>query len=482
MFRRFNASKCKTQCKLCVSRVKLMRNKKQLQMKQMRKEVADLIKNGRQSNARIRVEAVIREQLTLQAYEIIELFLELLAVRAQLVEQTKEMPPDMWEAMSSLVYASHRMQDFQELTAIRAMLASKYGKEYVTEAAGDLLCRKWHVNEDLIKCLAVAAPDPEDKLACLSDIAQEHGVDWDANAAAQEMLPGSRSPASFDARFGPGSGSGTPSYGGGGAGGSSSYGGGGGGGYAAAVPNNAPFLPGGPPPGATVGGAGRWAGVQPATAAPQPMPQQQNPYLPPTTQIPPPFPTSQIPPAFTVGGVGNFTAGGAGNFDAGTGQSAGGAPSAAAPALQRPSQTQPQQPAARPPYPPAQSRPPQQPQQYQPPGPSETAPEPSADSAFQIGRREFGGRTESEVQRAYDEAPAPPQKEHAHQPESPSAPLSPTAASEPEPPTWPLDHSSLNTNLPAVPTSQPTSAQQQRNNSNSELEELAKRFEALKRR
>jgi hypothetical protein len=45
-----------------------------------------------------------------------------------------------------------------------------------------------------------------------------------------------------------------------------------------------------------------------------------------------------------------------------------------------------------------------------------------------------------------------------------------------------LDHSSLNTNLPAVPTSQPTSAQQQRNNSNSELEELAKRFEALKRR
>ena len=120
-------------------------------MKQQRKEVADLIRAHKQGNARIRVEAVIRDHQTLQAYELIELFLELMAVRVQLIEKTKEMPSDMTEAMSSLVYASHRLQDFQELVAIRGMLASKYSKEYVTEATSDLMCRKWHVNEDLIR-------------------------------------------------------------------------------------------------------------------------------------------------------------------------------------------------------------------------------------------------------------------------------------------------------------------------------------------
>lgn len=121
------------------------------QMKQQRKEVADLIRANKQGNARIRVEAVIRDHQTLQAYELIELFLELMAVRVQLIEKTKEMPSDMAEAMSSLIYASHRLPDFQELGAIRAMLGSKYGKEYVQEATSDLMCRKWHVNEDLIR-------------------------------------------------------------------------------------------------------------------------------------------------------------------------------------------------------------------------------------------------------------------------------------------------------------------------------------------
>ena len=54
-----------------------------LQMKQQRKEVADLIRANKQGNARIRVEAVIRDSQTLQAYELIELFLELMAVRVR---------------------------------------------------------------------------------------------------------------------------------------------------------------------------------------------------------------------------------------------------------------------------------------------------------------------------------------------------------------------------------------------------------------
>lgn len=39
------------------------------------------------------------------------------------------------------------------------------------------------------RCLSIEAPAPEDKLATLSEIAQEYGVEWDAHRAARDMLP-----------------------------------------------------------------------------------------------------------------------------------------------------------------------------------------------------------------------------------------------------------------------------------------------------
>ena len=37
------------------------------------------------------------------------------------------------------------------MQAIRGMLGSKYGKEYIAEASSDTYCRKWVVNENLIR-------------------------------------------------------------------------------------------------------------------------------------------------------------------------------------------------------------------------------------------------------------------------------------------------------------------------------------------
>lgn len=94
------------------------------------------------------------------------------------------------------------------------------------------------------RCLAVDAPSPEEKLSWLSDIAQEHSVEWDAHAAALDMLPAER-----QSGFSPSFSGGPP-----GAGSGSSFGQGppGGGGHyqsqqipppQAAPVNNAPFLP-----------------------------------------------------------------------------------------------------------------------------------------------------------------------------------------------------------------------------------------------
>ncbi|GAX75877.1 hypothetical protein CEUSTIGMA_g3320.t1 [Chlamydomonas eustigma] len=186
----FKVEKCEIQCRLAQGRIKLQRNKRQLQLRANRKEVAELLGGGKQDSARIRVEGVIREELILQAYEILELYLELITVRAQLISKTKEIPRDMVEAISSVVYAAERIGgDLQEMQALRKMFESKYGKEYIKEATSDATCNKWQVNQNLISCLLVEAPAPEKKLATLSEIAQEYRVEWDSSRAEREMLP-----------------------------------------------------------------------------------------------------------------------------------------------------------------------------------------------------------------------------------------------------------------------------------------------------
>ena len=53
-----------------------------------------------------------------QAYSIVELYLELLKVRVLQLQKVRELPGDMQEACSSLVYASTRMMDIDELSTV----------------------------------------------------------------------------------------------------------------------------------------------------------------------------------------------------------------------------------------------------------------------------------------------------------------------------------------------------------------------------
>ena len=53
--------------------------------------------------------------LTPACAAVLELFVELLRVRVELIKKSKEMPPDMIEAISSLVYATQRVTDLPEL-------------------------------------------------------------------------------------------------------------------------------------------------------------------------------------------------------------------------------------------------------------------------------------------------------------------------------------------------------------------------------
>jgi len=56
----FKPDKCKTSLRMAVARIKLLRNRKEAQVRQMRREVAQLLEANQDMTARIRVRASFR--------------------------------------------------------------------------------------------------------------------------------------------------------------------------------------------------------------------------------------------------------------------------------------------------------------------------------------------------------------------------------------------------------------------------------------
>ncbi|CAL0328544.1 unnamed protein product [Lupinus luteus] len=173
----FKAAKCKTLLKLSMPRIKLLRNRREIQLKNMRREIAKLLEAGQEATARVKVEHIIREENMMAAQEIIELFCELIVVRLPIIESQRECPLDLKEAISSVCFAAPRCADLPELLQVQFLFGAKYGNEFLSAATE--LRPDCGVNRQLIELLSVRAPSPEKKLKLLKEIAVEHELDWD---------------------------------------------------------------------------------------------------------------------------------------------------------------------------------------------------------------------------------------------------------------------------------------------------------------
>ncbi|OIW07799.1 hypothetical protein TanjilG_31991 [Lupinus angustifolius] len=182
----FKAAKCKTLLKLSIPRIKLLRNRREIQLRNMRREIAKLLETGQEATARIRVEHIIREENMMAAQEIIELFCELIAVRLPIIESQRECPLDLKEAISSVCFAAPRCADLPELLQVQFLFGAKYGKEFLSAATE--LRPDCGVNRQLIELLSVRAPLPEKKLKLLKEIAVEHDLDWDPAPSETEFF------------------------------------------------------------------------------------------------------------------------------------------------------------------------------------------------------------------------------------------------------------------------------------------------------
>ncbi|KAI9674830.1 MAG: hypothetical protein M1822_009026 [Bathelium mastoideum] len=190
-------AKLKVQLKLAISRLRMVQQKDTAIAKQQRRAMAQLLEQGKIESARIRIENIIRSDLTTELHEILELYCELLLARIALLDpsspsaqppatdpatgqpfSTKDAQaycdPGLEEAVHSLIHASPRT-DIKELHTCRALLIDRFGKDFGTRAAED---RDAKVAERVRRRLDTAPPARELVDAYLAEIAKTYGVEW----------------------------------------------------------------------------------------------------------------------------------------------------------------------------------------------------------------------------------------------------------------------------------------------------------------
>jgi|EP00970_Alexandrium_tamarense_P007702 hypothetical protein len=216
LFGGYKAAKLKPQLKMAVTRFSIASNKKSALMKQQIREIAILLADQppKEEKARIKAEALIRDDNTVEAYEILQLTCELLSERIHLISHSKECPPDLISSISTLIWAS-TIVDIPELVIIRQQFRYKFGKEFDDEAMQNV---GGVINERVAAKLSVQPPSAYLVQTYLEKIADEHEVQWKPKVAltADTMSEPMVAPVGYSVQVGGGSGL-TPSvYGSGG--------------------------------------------------------------------------------------------------------------------------------------------------------------------------------------------------------------------------------------------------------------------------
>lgn len=178
-------TKLKVQLKLAIARLRMVQQRDEQLGKTHRRAMAQLLEAGKVDSATIRVENIIRSDITSELHEILELYCELLLARAGLMDGVGPCDPGLEEAVRSIVYAAPKTE-IKELAVVRSLLAERYGKEFVLDSmenkGGGL------VNDKVVRKLSVEPPRKELVQGYLEEIAKAYGVDW-PKRAPEEVAP-----------------------------------------------------------------------------------------------------------------------------------------------------------------------------------------------------------------------------------------------------------------------------------------------------
>lgn len=121
---------------------------------------------------------MIREELLINAMELVEVYMDLLGARFTILDGSKNLNPDIGEAVSTITYAAHRIGgEIPELKFLGEQFATRYGKDW---AKAVVVNADASVNHRVVTKMATGVPEPAVVIAKLEEIAKEYKVDWSA--------------------------------------------------------------------------------------------------------------------------------------------------------------------------------------------------------------------------------------------------------------------------------------------------------------
>jgi actin len=184
--KKFDSAKCQMLIKLALNRLRLHKAKKRAHNENQRREISGLLREGKEEQARIRVINVIHEDYMQEILGMLELYLEAISVRLDIIAAQMSCPLDVKEAVCSVCYATPFLENSPELVKLRRMFLAKYGTQFPAECV-QACC----VNQKMLSLLSRPVPSEALINFYLSWIANKHQIDWDApNAALEtESLP-----------------------------------------------------------------------------------------------------------------------------------------------------------------------------------------------------------------------------------------------------------------------------------------------------
>ncbi|EWM29316.1 protein of unknown function DUF292, eukaryotic, partial [Nannochloropsis gaditana] len=173
-FKSFDVNKLKPFLKMAIQRIQIATNKKTAAVKITQRDIASLLAQQKDEKAAIKVESIIREDSTIEAYGILELVCELLHERARLIASEKECPDDLKSAVVTLIWSANRA-DIPELQEVKKQFTKKFGREFIERAEKD---EDRLVNERVAHKLSIRPPSAAIVEKYLREIARSNNVEW----------------------------------------------------------------------------------------------------------------------------------------------------------------------------------------------------------------------------------------------------------------------------------------------------------------
>jgi hypothetical protein len=180
----FDASRFKMKLKQAKIRGEVQKGKATNVKLRTRETVVEELRKNRNATAHIRMEQLLRDTSTADAYDLFEVYVELLVTRHSVIASSPDftlLGSDVREAIASLSFASTRM-DNPELREVVDMLRGFYGPQTIDPLSRCEGPDAGLVNTLMAQKLDGATPDDYDILEGLTNLAREEGIPWMAPA------------------------------------------------------------------------------------------------------------------------------------------------------------------------------------------------------------------------------------------------------------------------------------------------------------